>query len=257
MTDDNKTALTHRVTAAAAIYLDGLGVKPVESEVEIRPGWIADLAGYWYATLTESKRLGLADKACEMLGIELRYREEAIPRVYGSHLFTVLVEVKASRSDFTRDTRKWLSEPPANICFLAYPTGLLEETELPTGWHGLEMTKDGGRLRKVHRRNGRVFAQHSGLALDFVAAVGIRRDHRTRYAATRAMVKAWRTADGERRRNGNAGSLVRTIAQWITGERRLKETLREELDLFCGVRKMPEYCDRHLATLESLKKDMP
>jgi hypothetical protein len=233
--DENKTALTHRVTATSAAYLDG---------------WIADLASYWYPTVTEAKKLHLDRHAREILGTTAESAYVTLPRVFGSGPFTVVVEVKTARGDFARDDRKW-QQWPAHICCVAYPGGVVDK--VPEGWYGLEVSKDGRTLRKVHRTWASPHAQHSGLVIDFVAAVGIRRDHRTRYAATRAFLKAYRAEEQEQKKRHSAGRLLEGLAAWIQGkgwqaERPLVEVLPK-----LGIKKLPAYCRDAIAFFETLR----
>lgn len=254
--DDNKTALTHRVTAVAAAYLDGLGCKPVETEVPVRPGWVADLASFWYPTATEAKKLHMNQRAREILGAKAKNWSWAkcLPRTYGDGPLTVLVEVKTSTSDFKGDP-KWKRDWPAHMCFLAVPSGIVAPGDIPEGWHGLETSKNGTCLRKVHRTFAGPHPQHTGMVVDFVAAVGIRRDHRTRYAAMRAFAKAYRAEDQQRKMRYSAERLLDRLANWIQGqgvyahvERSLKDVLAE-----LGIKKVPCYCEKAVAFFESLK----
>ena len=257
MTDDldkNKTALTHRVTAIAAAYLDGIGCKPVETEVPVQGGWVADVASYWYPTMTEAKRLQIDRRAREILGVAPGTDVlDLLPRVYGDGPFTVLVEVKTTASDYKRDARKW--EPgrwPAHICFLAFPAGVVDK--LPEGWYGLETSKSGSKLLKVHRAFSNPHPQHSGLVIDFVAAVGIRRDHRTRDAAMQAFERASRIEDRQREVRYSAERLLEGLAAWIQrkhwkSEFRLRDVLRK-----LGIKKVPKYCDKAVEFFESLRK---
>ncbi len=41
----NKTPLTNQITNAVAAWMDNRGFKPVETEVTVAGGWVADLAG--------------------------------------------------------------------------------------------------------------------------------------------------------------------------------------------------------------------
>ena len=253
--DENKTALTHRVTATAAAYLDGLGCKPVETEVAIRRGWVADLASYWYPTMTEAKRLGLDRSAAESLGITDHTQiDDILLRVYGDGPFTVVVEVKTTPADFKRDRRKWeCADWPAHICFIGYPAGVVRDYEIPRGWYGLETSKDGTKLRKVHRPTGRPHPQHSGLVIDFVAAVGIRRDHRTRHVAVRALAQRRRARDREREARYSAGHLLTGLANWLQHrgwkpERHLEAALAD-----WGVKEIPKAWQPALAFFKALR----
>ena len=53
--DRNKTDLTHRLTALAEGHLTVLGCKPIETEVPVG-GFIVDVAGFTYPTMTEMKK---------------------------------------------------------------------------------------------------------------------------------------------------------------------------------------------------------
>lgn len=256
--DENKTSLTHRVTAVAAAYLDALGCKPVETEVPVRTGWVADLATYWYPNMTQAKKLSLDRRAREILGISDRTDvDNLLPCAYGDGPFTVVVEVKTTISDFKRDGRKWNNkEWPAHICFIAFPTGIAAKDDLPRGWHGLETTEDGTRLCTIHEIFGPPHPQHSGLVLDLVAAVGIRRDHRTRYAAMKAFDKAWRAEDRECKARYSAARLLEGLAEWIQGQgwdadRSLLDVLPE-----LGIKQPPSYCKEAIALFESLREDL-
>ncbi len=251
--DRNKTAITHRVTATAAAYLDGLGCKPVETEVSIRPGWIADLASYWYPTHTEAKRLHLNSLARKIMGNEAN-TYNPIERAWGDGPFTMLVEVKTSKSDFARDAGKW-KQWPAHLCFIAYPTGLLTPDDIPPGWYGMQTTKDGTGVYCIHRSSGSPFpphAQHAGSIIDFLAAVGIRRDHRTRNVAIRNWAKAYRAKEGGNRTEDSLGSVLHEMARWMQDRQSRHKNLADVLRS-CGYKELPRYCDAAVAYLESLK----
>jgi ribosomal protein L13E len=248
--DRNKTCLTHRVTALAAAYLDGIGCKPVETEVEIRSGWIADVASYWYPTMTECKKLGLPKKVREMLGIADDHRD-LVFNVYGHGPFTVLAEVKVSRADFQKDDRKW-NWPPAHLCFVAFPSGVLKAEELPAGWMGLECSANGEKIIKVHRTRGFMHAQHPGLTLDFVAAVGIRRDHRSRHRAIRDWWRHYRSEERERKANYSAADLLSGVAAWLRNDGSYTGELEDVLAMN-GVKKLPKRIDKPLEFFKSLR----
>ncbi len=277
MLDNNKTALTHRVTAVAIAYLSGLGCKPIETEVPIRPGWIADVASYWEPTWTEVKKFRLHRKLVEMLGIDLadydimRSRVEQIKeaakligmdfdesallsRIAGDGPFTVLCEVKVTKADFAKSPGKWLAvmgTTPAHLCFIAYPHGIVDK--LPWGWYGIETSADGRRKRKVHR-SGRLLAQHVGATLDFVAAVGVRRHHRTTYAATRDWAKMYRAEESEKQVRYSTGDLLRCVAEWLQGEGySADKTLKAALER-AGLAKSPKYADEAIAFFEQLRE---
>jgi len=222
MTDRNKTPLTTRITATAAAYLDGAGFKPVETEVPVAPGWTADLASYIYPSPTQAHRLRLVakrrvrhnyfpvdDKAYR----ELQYRT--------GPLLTALVEVKITAGDLKKDAdRKFAAaHPPAHLCYLAYPKGLIAPEAVPCGWIGLETTADGRRIIRRHQPIGTavLHPQHPGDIADFCAQVGIRRDHRTRYRAMSAFMRAHRAKDRDHRRADNASRFLTGLLDWLVG----------------------------------------
>lgn len=253
MNDRNKTTLTHRVTALAAAALDSLGCKPVETEVEVSPGWIADVASYWYPTRTEAKRFGMQKIALPSRLIDAGCDDDLDMRLrcWCAGPLTVLVEVKTTPADFRGD-RKWLLPPPAHICIVAFPSGVVLQEDLPKGWYGLETNKAGDMVRKWHRSHADIHAQHPGLVLDFVAQVGIRRDHRSRYRAFKDWAKAYRAEDTENKKQYSAARLFERLVDWLQGtgfqaERPLRDILPE-----VGIEKVPSYLDPAIDYLESL-----
>lgn len=251
MLDRNKTALTHRTTALAAAYLDGLGCKPVETEVPVQPGWIADVASYWYPTRTESKKLGIEKLAKELIDNECREVRDLMPFVYGTGPFSVLVEVKTSRADFARDQRKWKSRP-AHLCFVAYPTGVVDD--VPEGWYGIEVTKEAKQVRKLHRTTGQIHAQHPGVLIDFIAAVGIRRDHRTTRRATADWWKAYNAEEGEKKIRYASDNLMRGIYEWLNGMGFYGRCSFEEMLSANGIKKPSGRTDKAIEYFKSLRK---
>lgn len=256
--DQNKTALTHRVTAVAAAYLDGLGCKPVETEVSVQAYGVADVATFWYPSSTGGRRFHLPQRVRALLGIEDMDDRDLVPRLVGHGPLTVLVEVKTTKADFVREhRRKWGSPAPAHICFLAFPAGMITKDEIPAGWYGLETSREGNTLRKVHWRPGRVHPQHLGLTLDFVAEVAIRRDHRTRHTATKAWIRAYRAMDRDRKSRYSAAHLLDGLASWIQGrgwkpERPLADLLPE-----LGIKKCPRYAAKAVEFFQSLRNGQP
>jgi len=215
--DENKTALTHRVTALAAAYLDAGGFKPVEAEVQCHDGWVADLAGFVYPTMTECKKMKLLPKyggSTDKLHRELEY--------YYQFPLTAICEVKTSRADFRKDlnTKFYGQIYPAHLCYLAYPAGIVAEDEIPVGWIGLETTQQAGKIKKV-TTNKKCFifqclhAQRPGDVTDLIANIAIRRDHRTRYAVNKAFLKAIRARGRERKRENIAAGVINDIAEWL------------------------------------------
>lgn len=200
--DRNKTDLTHFVIACAIGYLANRGFHPIETEVAVASGWIADIASFCYPTPMEMKNLGIK---AQRLRIESDYGE--IQFEYG-HLLTALVEVKTTKADFKKDLNKKFSgqKYPAHLCYLAYPKDMnIDATEIPMGWIGLEVYPSERTIRKfrslMFRKKGywsysSIHPQHPGEVADFIAQIAIKREYRTKYAANRAWLKMYRAKGG-------------------------------------------------------------
>lgn len=213
--DANKTALTHNITAVAMGYLDGAGFKPIETEVTVAGGWIADIASFVYPTPTETKKLKInhrfdGGKLDNLSFSEIQYR-------YG-FLLTAVVEVKISKADFQKDIqRKFNGIRPAHLLYIAYPSGVIDDDEIPAGWMGLKCSKNG---QKLIKRVGwpKVHAMNPGDITDLVAEVAIRRDHKTRYGHYRSMMKMYRAEEKEKKKSYQLANVIQTIAAWIRGD---------------------------------------
>lgn len=205
--DRNKSEMTHTATAVAAAWLDGIGCKPVETEVPCGHGWVADLASFWEPSYTEAKNAKLLR---DLVPDEVKKdSEEAYTWMYrrlGGRL-TIVVEVKVSRADFLADAgRKYGTyslkgqkaatlDQPAHLCVIACPKDVLADDHV-RDWAWLELSKDCASVRKFHGAWSHR-AIHPGQIEDLLAAIAIRRDHATRYACTRRFLKHWRA-----RKNG-------------------------------------------------------
>lgn len=251
MNDRNKSPLTHRVTATAAACLDSLGCKPVETEVPIAPGWIADVASYWYPNRTEAKRFHL-----HKVALPTRLVDEAFDdldmrlQCWCAGPLTVAVEVKVSRGDYVND-RKWCQYPPANICIVAFPRGVVEE--VPNGWCGLETNAAGDKVVKWHRAVTEVHPQHPGLTLDFVAQVGIRRDHRTRYRALKDWAKAYRAKDVAKKKQLSIVRLIERLASWLQRSPLDADRTLHDIFALAGIEKVPDYLGPAIDCLEAMR----
>jgi len=104
---------------------------------------VADIAGVIKPTPTELIDLKIIKRAPKWTveTQELVYEWVAKTKAMMQVPYTGLVEVKTSRSDFTRD-RKWDMEQPVNLAYLAFPKGLISEDEWPAGWGILEFHND-------------------------------------------------------------------------------------------------------------------
>ncbi len=203
--DRNKSTLTHKLTALAAGHLSVMGCKPIETEVQVSPGWIADVAGFTYPTMTEAKRGKLLKKTMVAnpflngLGWS-RGNYFAYEYLAKRHLFplTAVVEVKISKADLKKDIERKFSTTVANMNYIIIPQamhGIAEELlDEGTGyrhkWAFIIAANDGGRIIKSDIPQ--IQPTSAGETLDIVAQIAIRRCHRTDKAWLRAMLKEYR-----------------------------------------------------------------
>lgn len=192
--DQNKTELTKMVTAAACFWLDERGCKPVETEVSIAQGWIADLAGVVCPSNTELQELKLIRRAPKW---DRRSDREAweIDAAAMSWMMTVIVEVKTSRGDFVGD-RKWTAAHLADLCWIAAPAGLIGESERPEGWGILEYSQT--RDCMISRRNPQLHMTTPEQQRNLIHAVAVRRDNHTRYEHINRMRREFADSEKER-----------------------------------------------------------
>ena len=95
------------------------------------------------------------------IGCSVRFRERVASisenpdaMGFGGRQFSVLIECKASRADFSTDRKKWFRRRPEdgmgyNRYYMA-PVGMLKSSEIPKGWGLLEV------YEKTPRMNRRV-----------------------------------------------------------------------------------------------------
>lgn len=201
--DANKSDLTHRITALASGYMSAIGCKPVETEVTVAAGWIADVASFFYPTMTELKHAKLLNKfLCTENFKHAHDRADYFGRQYGMML-TVLAEVKISKADFSADLERKFKTGAAHLNYLAYPNSLNEFVESKIDyqflgrWGRLVCSDNGERILKIHAPRS-VWPLHSGEIVDFVCQVAIRRDHRTSKVWLRDMLRSYRADRGKK-----------------------------------------------------------
>ena len=213
--DQNKTEITKQITAATGFWLDERGVKPVETEVTIAWGWIADIAGVVCPTQTELQDLKLIRRKPSWKKSEEEKQAWEVEAGVLNRLMTVVVEVKTSRSDFRGD-KKWEWEPPADLCWLAVPAGLIAETERPKGWGILEYSeKRDCMISKVVPPVRTTTAEQQR---DLVYAVACRRDNHTRYEHINRLRKEYRDEDKHRQSLTRVKDAMRAALSVARGE---------------------------------------
>jgi hypothetical protein len=249
--DRNKTELTHKVTAAAHSWLDSHGFKPVETEVPVAPGWVADLAGVIDPTQTELVNMRLVPRPpCYQYGKtneDYRVKREAWEALFNPlfRRMSCLVEVKTTRGDFLGD-KKWKLMPPVDMAFLAVPTGLIKPEEMPEGWGVLELRGD--LVYKTRNPVPRVATVEEHL--EVIYAVAIRRDHRTRYATQREWQKEERIERAESQTAARLSNLIDAVRDIVAGKYRWSNEPIESIEhalRYHGIRNVRPYLLERLA----------
>ena len=198
--DQNKTRLTLDVTAAASAWLDKIGAKPVEAEVTITTGWIADLAGIWSPTRTEAADQHMIPRALpwksERGARAKRSRERnklyhALP-----HTISIVHEVKVTRSDFRRD-HKWSAASPADMRVLSIVTGVAADGEWPAGWWVLLHDATTGAVIKVAHR-APMTPVTCEQRFNILMQISLRRHNRTQYAYLRDIMRHQNDQENDR-----------------------------------------------------------
>lgn len=228
--DSNKTALTHKITAVCAAYLDKRGFKPIETEVCVERGRIADLASFVYPSYTERRLIGLNT-------------DELISPV------TAIVEVKITRGDFRKDIRRKFNAEilPAHICYIAYPKGMLGDEEIPARWTGLEVKADGSKMLRRKQKRIVPVPQDDGQIIDLIAAVAIRRAHRTRYRELKDAMRMYNAEKRERETRYKAASLLEALIVWLTDDGFMHEKNLQDILICYGAIKRKTKISEDLA----------
>jgi len=260
MNDRNKSPITHEVTDAVASWLDAHGFKPVETEVPLVAGWVADLAGVICPTQTELIALKLIQRPPswnEMHSLKTKRRTwdpDAYKAWQGTldalrRTMTCLVEVKTSRADYCGD-RKWTLTPPTDLAFVAFPRGLVKPEEWPTGWGILEFHD--GAIKQL--RAPTPYFSEDSLQRDVILSIAIRRDHHTRYARFREVQKDTRLVAASETSLARMRDVVRTVLSVARGER----SNLEECLMFSRIHKhmdtVPEWLLEPLRELYGIAK---
>lgn len=205
MRDDNKSELTHEVTKTAMGWLLNNGFSAVVPEVTYGDcSYIADVMGWTEPSATEAYRLHLYDEKFmrqayndsitglhkvmtgyiddgmdRQCAISTAYKEafwKKMQTIADAIGWVVIanIEVKTSRSDFTKDLRTKFSRRYSTIDAIAYPNGLIDQRELPDGWMGLECSKDGKRLYRVRADRFTPYRMDAETALRYQTRIFLR-----------------------------------------------------------------------------------
>lgn len=96
---------------------------------------------------------------CSIVIAELVTANSEVPDVIGfRHGFSVLLECKATRSDFLSDKKKYFRRVPeagmGDVRYFFTPKGLISESELPEGWGLLECSSMSSSVRLIKKSEG-------------------------------------------------------------------------------------------------------
>lgn len=213
--DQNKTEITKQITAATCFWLDERGVKPVETEVTVAFGWIADVAGVLCPTETELQTLKLIRRKPTWKKPQDEKDAWQVEADVLNRMMTVIVEVKTSRGDFRGD-KKWEWGSPADLCWVATPAGLISEAERPKGWGLLEYSET--RDCMISRRVPEIRTTTAEQQRNLVHAVACRRDNHTRYEHINRLRKEYRDEDKRRESLTRVKDAMRAALSIARGE---------------------------------------
>jgi len=209
--DRNKTDLTHKLTALAEGHLTVLGCKPIETEVPVG-GFIVDVAGFTYPTMSEMKRGKLLKRIImeqpelnEVNGSNKYYY--AADLVAHKHMYplTAVVEVKVSMADFRKDLDRKFNTSLANLNYLIVPKSIHDKVRdtlhaEKSWWTGtrwsLLMASDSGE-RLLRSDPPYICSIGTSETIEVISQIAIRRCHRTRYRFMRDSMKQYRAERAE------------------------------------------------------------
>jgi len=103
-----------------------------------------------HADLVEVARKWLSARGCPVVVTEMAHGQGEEADAIGWHhgYFTMLIECKASRSDFLAEVRKHRALGMGWKRYYMAPAGMIDASEIPTEW-GLLEVKPNGRVRKT------------------------------------------------------------------------------------------------------------
>jgi hypothetical protein len=252
MPDANKTQLTREITNAAQTWLDARGFKPIETEVQVADGWVADLASFCYPTRTEAQKLKLLRsrprvpnrRADEITREISRFRQWENEYLGIPAPVTAVVEVKTTASDFKKDEDGKFKRPaPSHLLYIAYPGELVVPKTVDLRW-GLLSCNKAGVVKAV--RHPQLQSPEAQMVVDLIANVAIRRHHFTAYARLREFNQQQRNRDNERINRTRASAAVRMVVKIHSGEMGVDEALA----YFMPRTKLPQYEREALEALQ-------
>jgi hypothetical protein len=128
---------------------------------------------------------------------------------------TCLVEIKTSRADFLRDD-KWECESPADLSYVAMPSGIASIQECPATWGKIVLSENCDRVIKTHApipRQSSVSGQS-----DFMASLLMRLHNDIHYAREREFQREQRLGEGINKTISRMSNLVNAFLAIADGK---------------------------------------
>jgi len=231
----NKSPLTHAITSGVQTYLKDKGFKPIETEVPVEPGWVADVASVIVPTNTELQNMKLVPRKPAWpsyvrtneenwwnneVNTKIRQKHEEKMKEWKAKVdaipapLTALVEVKTTRSDWYGDP-KWNKSSPTNLRYLAIPAGLLKRPEFPQGWFVLEFNVEGRLLRVA--QEGIVSSIDAEKRMWTIHEIALKRHHRTEAVWMRSVMKRFNARQTEYKQDYRVGNVIRALVDVLHG----------------------------------------
>ena len=242
----NKSPLTHAITSGVQTYLKDKGFKPIETEVPIEAGWIADVASVIVPTPTEMQNMKIVPRRPKY---EFMVHEPNNPDWWKTEEhkkfteiqqakhnawkaildavpspMTALAEVKTTRSDWISDN-KWNRPSPVNLRYLAIPAGMLKRPEFPVDWFVLEFNVEGKCLRVAQQ--GKVIDVSYEKRMWVIHEIALKRHHRTEHVWQRSVMKRFATGQIASKQNYRVGNVARALLDVIKGGADRRDTIED------------------------------
>ena len=230
--DRNKSELTHKITAGAKNWLLGIGAKPVEEEVCIAEGWIADIAAIWIPTPSEAIISKLMERRPDWKKIEARQKWNESYQKLPTPI-SICHEVKVTPGDYRKDVDRKFKHFAAHMNILSIPSGMAMPPESPEPYWWLLQHDKNGQVRSG--RPGKLIQIPERSTLDFIVALSMRQYNRVTYSNNRELTKKYRAEEHAVRTSVRMARIVRQVLGYFKDE-------HDDLELM-----LKEYGYNHMA----------
>lgn len=271
--ENNKSPLTHAITSGVQTYLKDKGFKPIETEVPIEEGWVADVASVIVPTPTELQIMKLIPKRPSYTVVTQQpqdpewWKSDAYKKLLNEQdkkfadwkakinaipcPLTAVVEVKTTRSDWMTDT-KWNRISPVNLRYLAIPAGLLKRTEFPVDWFVLEFNAEGRCLRVAQQ--GNITDVSAEKRMWVIHEIALKRHHRTEHVWQRSVMKRFAAGQTASKQNYRVGNVAKALLDVLNGGGTYNKSV-EECFRFYGIdfNRLPHFVREEVKALWGIK----